>query len=121
MDLKVEPQAMSHWRDGDPCNRRKPIMTIPTVQDQSLSPWRPGAAHEGLKHIAPFIDQHDIPTMVTGLFSLLPIPPCARRQSPPRLAPAPVAPASGSPSHPLEDATKQTENLLYILLNKGWR
>jgi len=62
---------MVHQRDGDPCNRRKPIMTIPTVQDQCPSSWRPGAAHEGLKHIAAFIDQHDVPTMVTGLFFTL--------------------------------------------------
>ena len=33
---------MLHRRDGDPCNRRKPIMTIPTVQDRCLSFWRPG-------------------------------------------------------------------------------
>ena len=95
MDLKVESQAMLHRRDGDPCNRRKPIMTIPTVQDRCLSSWRPGAAYEGLKHIAAFIDHHDVPTMVTGLFFTMPISPCAKRQSPPRLAPAPVALASG--------------------------
>jgi len=95
MDLKMESQAMLHWRDGDSRNRRKPIMMIPTVQDRCLSSWRPGATHEGLKHIAAFVDQHDVPTMVTGLFSLLPIPPCARWQSPPRPAPALVALASG--------------------------
>jgi hypothetical protein len=79
MDLKVEPQAMSHRRGSNLRNRRKPIMTIPTVQDRCLSSWRPGAAHKRLKHIAAFIDQYDWTTIRSrarrfGFWGLYPIP-----------------------------------------------
>ena len=100
MDLKVESQAMLHRRDGDPCNRRKPAMTIPTVQDRSLL-LAPRCGARGVEAYSRF--HRSARCTVTGLFS-----PCPSLRAPGGNHLLVSLPRSslwllGAPSHPLED------------------
>ncbi len=72
MNPKVEPQAASHRRYGDPCDHRQTVVTVPTVLERCLSFGGPRATHNGLEQIAALVYQHDRLAIVAGLFNLGP-------------------------------------------------
>ena len=60
LDIEVKPQATTSWRDADSRYRRKPISSIPTVEDWSLPTWCPSTTDHGLEHKAAFVQKNDI-------------------------------------------------------------
>src|SRR4030042_1634380 len=67
-DVKIQTQTMPLRRNSNRRDNRKPVMSIPTVQDRCVAPWRPGAANQRLEHKATFIRKNHATPGFTSVF-----------------------------------------------------
>ncbi len=59
LKVEIEPQMTAFGRDAEGRNDRKPVPSVPTIENGSLSAWRPSPAHQRLEHKAGFVQQND--------------------------------------------------------------
>src|SRR5512139_3121628 len=68
VELTVQGTMETFRADGDPGDRRDPIMTIPMVEDRGLSDRAPGLTNGRNQEEARFIDKNEVGCQPCGVF-----------------------------------------------------
>ena len=68
LEIEIESQVMAFRGDAEGRNSRKPISSVPTVENGGLATWSPSPAYQRLKHKARFVQQNDATAFSSGFF-----------------------------------------------------
>ena len=77
VNLKVHAPTTIDGSQGNGCDNRQAVMSVPAILDGRLASGRPGATHHRLEHKAAFIEHHDTPAVAAGFFLSVAILPYA--------------------------------------------